>query len=160
MSGEHAVASRPASGRRATAMIVIPVLLATLVVMTARATPASAAAYCGRRQVTVVVDFTKLHGKVKSGCDRKRPANGLVALRKAGFTYAFVPRQPGFICTIDRRPSRCNGAPTSAYWSYWHARPHGRWIYSNLGAASYHPKTSWVEGWAFGRGKPPRIPPP
>lgn len=123
--------------------------------------PAAPAARCtGRTGVTVVVDFTKLRGKVKIGCSRRRPANGLVALRRAGFTYTFVPRQPGFICTIDSRPRKCNGAPATAYWSYWHARPHGRWMYSKLGAASYHPKSGWVEGWAFGKGKPPRIPPP
>jgi hypothetical protein len=83
-----------------------------------------------------------------------------VALRKAGFRFTFVPRQPGFICTINREPRKCNGAPASAYWSYWHARPHGKWKYSTLGAASYHPKSGWVEGWAFGNGKPPGISPP
>ena len=67
---------------------------------------------------------------------------------------------PGFICTIDHRPKKCNGAPVSAYWSYWHAKPHGKWSYSNLGAADYHPKPGWVEGWAFGNGKPPKISPP
>lgn len=144
-------------------MIVMSILLAAAlltIAAKAKATPAASAAYCGKRQVTVVVDFTKLHGNVKTGCDRRRPANGLVALRRAGFTYAFVPGHPGFICTIDNRPRRCNGAPASAYWSYWHARPHGRWMYSTLGAGSYHPKLGWVEGWAFGRGRPPRIPPP
>jgi hypothetical protein len=34
------------------------------------------------------------------------------------------------------------------------------WVYSKLGAASYHPKAGWVEGWAFGNGKPPGIPRP
>ena len=156
------MASRLAAGRRAASMIVMSVLLAALVVVvTARVTPAYAASgYCGKRQVTVVVDFTSFHGKIKIGCDRRRPANGLVALRKAGFTYTFVPRYPGFICTIDHRPKKCNGAPASAYWSYWHARPHGKWIYSNLGAGSYHPKLGWIEGWAFGNGKPPGISPP
>jgi hypothetical protein len=71
-----------------------------------------------------------------------------------------VPRLPGFVCTIDHLPKRCNGAPVSAYWSYWHARRHGKWTYSSLGAASYHPKAGWVEGWAFGNGKPPRMSPP
>lgn len=135
-------------------------------VVTVRATPgyaapAAPAARCaGKTGVNVVVDFTKLHGKVRIGCDHRRPANGLVALRRAGFTYTFVPRQPGFICTINHRPRKCNGAPATAYWSYWHAKPHGKWMYSKLGAGSYHPKSGWVEGWAFGKGKPPRIPPP
>jgi hypothetical protein len=116
--------------------------------------------YCGKRHVTVIVDFTHFrHGKIRTGC-AKNPRTGLAALRKEGFTYTFVPRQPGFICTINHRPRKCNGAPSSAYWSYWHARPHGKWHYSTLGAGSYHPRRGWIEGWAFGKGKPPHIPPP
>jgi hypothetical protein len=164
MTGRRALISRLAIARRRLPIIAAATLLASAAaVVTAPATPghAAAAAKCtSKKGVTVVVDFTKLHGKVKIGCDRKRPRNGLVALRKAGFTYTFVPHQPGFICTIDHRPRKCNGAPARAYWSYWHAKPHGKWKYSSLGAASYHPKSGWVEGWAFGRGKPPRIPPP
>ena len=141
-----------------------PVLLAAALVIPAAArAPAGAAATAActdKAGVTVVVDFTKLHGSVKVGCAGKRPATGLAALTQAGFSYTFVARMPGFICTIDRLPRRCNGAPASAYWSYWHARPHGKWQYSSLGAASYHPKPGWVEGWAFGSGKPPRVSPP
>lgn len=148
---------------RAVATLAVIVLLATaLVTLVVRAAPAEAAA-CGskhKKGVTVVVDFSKFHKGVRIGCDVKVPANGLVALRKAGFTYTFVPRQPGFICTIDKEPRKCNGAPAKAYWSYWHAKPHGKWIYSTLGAGSYHPKAGSVEGWAFGDGKPPHISPP
>jgi hypothetical protein len=148
---------------RALAMLAAATLLASvLVTFVARSVPAEAAA-CGskhKKGVTVVVDFRKFHKGIKIGCDPTRPANGLVALRKAGFHYTFVPRQPGFICRINREPRKCNGAPASAYWSYWHARPHGKWKYSTLGAASYHPKSGWVEGWAFGNGKPPGISPP
>ncbi|HET7014544.1 MAG TPA: hypothetical protein VFI65_11570 [Streptosporangiaceae bacterium] len=127
----------------------------------AQAARAAGAAKCsGKTGINVVVDFTKLKGKVKIGCDRKKPASGLAALTRAGFSYTFVPRQPGFICTIDRKPNKCNGAPTSAYWSYWHAKPHGKWMYSKLGAGSFHPKPGMVEGWAFGKGKPPKISPP
>ncbi len=118
------------------------------------------AKYCGKRHVTVVVDFTHFrHGKVRIGC-ASNPHTGLAALRQAGFAYAFVARQPGFICTINHRPNPCNGAPTSAYWAYWHAKNHGSWKYSQLGAASYHPKPGQVEGWAFGNTKKPRISPP
>jgi hypothetical protein len=118
------------------------------------------AKYCGKRHVTVVVDFTHFrHGKVWVRCARN-PRTGLAALRQAGFSYTFVAHQPGFICTINHRPKPCNGAPTSAYWAYWHAKHHGKWRYSNLGAASYHPKPGQVEGWAFGSGKKPRISPP
>lgn len=137
-------------------------LAVSLVAGLAGAGPASAAA-CGgahKKGVTVVVDLTRFHRGIKTGCDPSRPASGLMALRKAGFSYTFVPRQPGFICRIANEPGKCNGAPAAAYWSYWHAKPHGKWIYSTLGAASYHPKSGWVEGWAFGNGKPPRVSPP
>jgi hypothetical protein len=158
-----AARGRTGLSARVTILLSVAVLLAgTLVTFVARATPAEAAA-CGskhKKGVTVVVDFRKFHLGIKTGCDIRRPPNGLVALRKAGFSYSFVPGQPGFICTIDHRPKKCNGAPTSAYWSYWHAKPHGKWIYSKLGAASYHPRAGWVEGWAFGAGKPPGISPP
>jgi hypothetical protein len=137
-------------------------LVVVLVTLVTRTTPAGAAA-CGsgqRQGVTVVVDLTRFHRGITVGCDPSRPANGLAALTKAGFSYTFVPRLPGFICRIDSEPSTCNGAPASAYWSYWHAKPHGKWVYSTLGAASYHPASGWVEGWAFGNGKPPGISPP
>ena len=149
--------------QRAITMLAVAILLATaLVTIVARAAPAYAAA-CGsahKRGVTVVVDFRHFHGKIDVRCDAKRPATGLAALREAKFSYTFVPRQPGFICRINKKPKKCNGAPASAYWSYWHAKPHHKWIYSTLGAASYHPKSGWVEGWAFGNGKPPGISPP
>jgi hypothetical protein len=153
---------KAAATRRTAALL--SVVLATggmTVASAAGPAQAAAAAKCsGKTGINVVVDFTKLKGKVKIGCDKKKPASGLAALKRAGFSYAFVPRHPGFICTIDRRPSKCNGAPTSAYWSYWHAKPHGKWMYSKLGAGSYKPKPGTVEGWAFGKGKPPKISPP
>ena len=164
MTARHALISRLATARRRLPIIAAATLLASAAaVITAPATPgnAAAAAKCtGKKGVTVVVDFTKLHGKVKIGCARKRPANGLVALKRAGFTYTFVPRQPGFICTIDHRPGKCNGAPATAYWSYWHAKPGGTWVYSSLGAGSYNPAPGTVQGWAFGAGTAPSIPPP
>ena len=126
----------------------------------AAAAPAYAAACSGTKGVTVVVDFTKLSGKVKTACDAGNPATGLAALTGAGFTYTFVPRQPGFVCRINWKPNPCNGAPATAYWSYWHAKPDGKWVYSSTGAGSYDPAPGTVQGWAFGAGKPPRIPPP
>jgi len=150
------------AARAARVAAVAVLLAAALAAVVVRATPAAAAA-CGsahRQGVTVVIDLTRFHRGIKVGCDSARPANGLVALQKAGFSYTFVPRLPGLICRISNEPGRCNGAPASAYWSYWHARPHGKWIYSSLGAASYHPQSGWVDGWAFGKGKPPGISPP
>lgn len=112
--------------------------------------------------VTEVVDFGKLKttNKVKTGCDPANAKNGLAALKGAGFTYSFVPRYPGFVCRIDSLPKPCNGAPATAYWSYWHAKRGGKWILSQAGAGSYHPAPGSVQGWAFGAGKAPRIPPP
>jgi hypothetical protein len=147
-----------------TALAAAVFLVATLFAGGAKAAavPATACGSAHKSGVTVVVDFTKFHisKPAKVGCDPTRPSTGLVALTKAGFSYAFVPRLPGFVCTIDKEPKKCNGAPASAYWSYWHAKPGGKWVYSTAGAASYHPKSGQVEGWAFGNGKPPGISPP
>ncbi|HYT10440.1 MAG TPA: hypothetical protein VEL73_07235, partial [Mycobacteriales bacterium] len=88
------------------------------------------------------------------------PGSGLVALGGAGFSYSFVPRQPGFVCQIASLPDPCNGAPATAYWSYWHARRGGSWTYSSSGAGSYDPAPGSVEGWAFGSGAQPGIAPP
>jgi hypothetical protein len=126
----------------------------------ARAARAARVKYCGSHEITVVVDLTHFQGgKVRVGC-AKSPGSGLGALHKAGFPYSFVPRQPGFVCTIRHRPSPCNGAPASAYWAYFHARKGGKWLYSKTGAGSYHPKRGQIEGWAFGRGRKPRVSPP
>lgn len=125
------------------------------------AAPAWAAACTSKTKgVTEVVDFTKLGGKVETACDPANPATGLAALTGAGFSYAFVPRYPGFVCTIDKKPNPCNGAPASAYWSYWHAKRGGTWVYSSLGAGTYKPAPGSVQGWAFGAGKAPGIKPP
>jgi hypothetical protein len=109
--------------------------------------------------VQVVVDAAALGGAVTTRC-AGTPSSGLDALTRAGHTYAFVPRVPGMVCTIDDRPDPCNGAPSDAYWSYWHAEAGGSWTYSTRGAGSRTPPPGTVEGWAFGAGDPPRIPPP
>ena len=128
---------------------------------TVAAAPAWAAACTSTTKgVTVVVDFTKLGGKVDTACDKSNPSTGLAALTGAGFTYTFVPKYPGWVCTIDKKPNPCNGGPASAYWSYWHATRGGKWIYSQTGAGTYKPKPGTVQGWAFGAGKAPSIPPP
>jgi hypothetical protein len=154
--------------RKLGARYTIPALAALAVIATgplAAASPVIAktrvtAACIGTKGVTVVVDFTKLGGKIKTACDPTDPKTGLAALTGAGFSYTFVPRFPGFVCTINKLPNPCNGAPATAYWSYWHAKPHGKWVYSSLGAGTYNPKPGSVEGWAFGAGKPPGISPP
>jgi hypothetical protein len=147
-------------------LAMLTVVVSGLLTAQASASPAmaqtsgAAAACTGTKGVTVVVDFTKLSGKIKTACDPTDPKTGLAALTGAGFSYTFVPRVPGFVCTIDKLPDPCNGAPTTAYWSYWHAKPHGKWVYSTLGAGSYHPAAGSVQGWAFGSGQAPGITPP
>jgi hypothetical protein len=121
-----------------------------------------AACTSATKGVTVVVDFAKLKltHKVKVGCDPADPKTGLAALTGAGFTYSFVPGIPGFVCRINGLPKPCNGAPATAYWSYWHAKRGGKWVLSSVGAGSFNPAPGTVQGWAFGSGKPPRISPP
>jgi hypothetical protein len=157
------------STRRAvTALATLAVCAASPAIVTAVASPASAvtvsppaAGACkGTTGVTEVVDFTKLGGKIVVACDPGAPKTGLDALKGAGFTYSFVPKFPGFVCRIDKLPNPCNGAPADAYWSYWHAKPGGKWVFSNKGAGTYHPAQGSVQGWAFGAGKAPGMPPP
>jgi hypothetical protein len=135
-------------------------VLAAGLVVGGPAPAADAAACSGSTGVTVVVDFGSLGGGVQVGCAGGNPGSGLAALSGAGHGYTFVPRQPGLVCQIDSRPSPCNGAPTTAYWAYWHASRGGSWSYSTLGAGGYDPAPGTVEGWAFGAGRRPGIAPP
>jgi hypothetical protein len=121
-------------------------------------TPAHADGRCDG--VWVVVDATELGGPLTTRCAEGDPSSGLAALEAAGHRYTFVPRVPGMICTIDRRPDPCNGAPADAYWSYWHAEEGGSWTYASRGAGNRNPKPGTVEGWAFGSGGQPGTSPP
>ena len=127
----------------------------------AKASP-DAACKSTTKGVTVVVDFRKLKAthKIKVACDPMNPKTGLAALTGAGFTYSFVPKFPGFVCRINGLPKPCNGAPATAYWSYWHAKRGGKWVLASVGAGSFHPAPGSVQGWSFGSGKPPGISPP
>ena len=133
-------------------------LLAGAAAVAPTATPAEAVEACDG--VRVVVDAGGVDGPTSVRCAPDDPASGLEALRAAGHEYAFVPRVPGMVCTIDARPDPCNGAPADAYWSYWHAEAGGSWNYSNQGAGQRDPAPGTVEGWAFGGGDPPSVPPP
>lgn len=147
------------SGRRAAAGVAA-LLLAFAPAVTGRSPAARAAACTGTSGVTVVVDYGSLGG-TQVGCAAGDPASGLAALSGAGFGYAFVPGQPGLICTINGLPGPCNGPPpTNAYWSYWHAPAGGSWTYGSTGAGSYNPAPGTVEGWSFGAGSAPGIAPP
>ena len=120
-------------------------------------------AACPRgKGVTVVVQFGASR---TTSCAPGDPANGLAALREAGFTVTMVQRFPGAVCRINGRPAASRDAcvvmpPATAYWSYWHAKRGGKWTYSSQGAGSYNPAPSTVEGWSYGAGKPPTTPPP
>jgi len=124
------------------------------------AAPAAGGAVAACSGVAVVVDFGSLGGGARTGCFAGDPSSGLQALSGAGFSYSFVPRQPGLVCQINAKPDQCNGAPATAYWSYWHGRPGGSWTYSSTGAGGYNPAPGGVEGWSFGAGQAPGIAPP
>jgi hypothetical protein len=116
--------------------------------------------------VTVIVDDQNLgEGKLYVGCALGAQPDGVAALEHAGFelegteNYGF-----GFICRIDGEPTPAEQSckttpPASAYWSYWHGKPGGRWGYSHFGAASPESRApvNSVEGWSFGSGGAPRI---
>jgi hypothetical protein len=120
--------------------------------------PAQAEARCDG--VWVVVDAQSAGGPITTGCAAGDPANGLAALEDAGHRFTFVRPGMPMVCTIDGRPDPCNGAPSEAHWSYWHADAGGSWTYSSQGAGSRDPEPGQVEGWAFGAGDPPRVAPP
>jgi len=128
--------------------------------VTTAAPPAAAAACRGTSGVTVIADYGRTGGGIDTRCAPGDPVNGLAALTGAGLPYTFVPRQPGLVCTIKNVPDPCNGAPVGAYWSYWHLRADNTWAFSSVGAGSYNPSPGATEGWAFGNGKPPRVPRP
>jgi hypothetical protein len=153
------IATVPASRLRTTALAaVVTLALGIVTAISSTAGPAEAAQRCDG--VWVVVDASVLDGPVTSRCAPGSPRDGLAALEAAGHRYSSVPRFPGMVCTIDGRPDPCNGAPTEAYWSYWHADPGGTWRYSNRGAGAHRSDPGTVEGWAFGAGQPPRTAPP
>lgn len=110
--------------------------------------------------VIVVIDASAFGAGTSQRCVSGAPGTGLDALQAAGHSYTFVPRFDGLVCTIDRRPDPCNGAPTDAYWSYWHADQGGSWTYSTRGAGNRNPQPGTVEGWRFGSGSAPGVAPP
>ena len=123
--------------------------------------PATAAATCrGTSGVSVIVDYGTTGSGIDKRCAPGDPTSGLTTLTGASLPYTFVPRQPGLVCTINQVPDPCNGAPPTAYWSYWHLRADKTWEFSSVGAGSYNPAPGATEGWAFGKGKPPRVPRP
>jgi hypothetical protein len=144
------------------ALLSAPAIATSAVPATGTGADAAHAAHAAQRcdGVWVVVDATRLRGGISTSCAAGEPSSGLAALTAAGHDYTPVPRFPGMVCTIDGRPDPCNGAPTDAHWSYWHASAGGDWEYASRGAGSRTPPRGSVEGWAFGAGQPPGRPPP
>jgi hypothetical protein len=108
----------------------------------------------------MIVDGRLAGGSLRTGCATGDPRSGLAALTGAGFTYAFVPRQPGQVCQIDGLPE-CSRNGGDTYWSYWH-RTKGThtWVYSGEGAATYDPEPGDTEAWVWqegGKRPPPDI---
>ena len=119
--------------------------------------PAAAAT---RPCVGMIVDGRLAGGSLRTGCATGDPRSGLAALTDAGFSYAFVPRQPGQVCQIDGFPA-CSRNGSDTYWSYWHrAKGSHRWVYSGEGAATYDPDPGDTEAWVWqegGKRTPPDI---
>jgi len=110
--------------------------------------------------VGMIVDGRLAGGSLRTGCATGDPRSGLAALTDAGFSYAFVPRQPGQVCQIDGFPA-CSRNGSDTYWSYWHrAKGSHRWVYSGEGAATYDPDPGDTEAWVWqegGKRTPPDI---
>jgi hypothetical protein len=124
--------------------------------VTLSARPAAAAEPC----VGVIVDARLLGGGVSTGCATGDPDTGLEALTKAGYGYAFVPRQPGLVCQINGAPE-CSRTSIDTYWSYWYrAKGSSTWVYASQGAGSHDPPPGSTEAWVWqdgGRRRPPDI---
>jgi hypothetical protein len=129
----------------------------TLVLGPTAPVPAAAAT---RPCVGMVVDGRLAGGSLRTGCAPGDPGSGLEALTDAGFSYAFVPRQPGQVCQIDGLPE-CSRNGSDTYWSYWHrAKGSHGWVYSGEGAATYDPEPGDTEAWVWqegGKRTPPDI---
>lgn len=110
--------------------------------------------------VGVIVDGRIYGGALTYSCAKGDPSSGLEALRLAGYSYAFVPRQPGLVCQINGKPA-CSDTSTTSYWSYWHRAPgSSTWVYSSKGAGSYDPANGSTEAWVWqqgGKQTPPSI---
>lgn len=118
--------------------------------------PAAADQAC----VGVVVDARLAGGGLSTGCADGDPDSGLEALSKAGYSYAFVPRFPGLVCSINGQPE-CSRTSSTTYWSYWYREPgSSTWVYSSLGAGNRDPAPGGMEAWVWqegGRRQPPDV---
>ena len=85
--------------------------------------------------------------------------SALDATQAAGFVTEFRPGFPGMVCVIDGLPDPCNGAPATAYWSYWQVKD-GDWAYASVGAGADPAPVDTVFAWAYGSGQAPVAAPP
>jgi len=112
--------------------------------------------------VTVIVEYTR--GTIERGCAPGHPANGLAALRAAGFAVDGTAQYgDAFVCRIDGNPSDqpCTSTPPgNAYWAYSHARASDTgWTYWTVGATESHPQPGSIDAWAFGADVRPSVSP-
>ncbi|GAB2895931.1 hypothetical protein [Streptomyces mayteni] len=149
----------PRAGVRAAVLGALLALLTAFLPAGARAAAPSLAGTAGfcpdAGGVTVVVDFRELGGGRVVRCAPGGQADGLAALRDAGFQVNGTSRWgDSFVCRINNRPAPesepcVDTPPASAYWSYWHADNGGSWTYSQLGATYRTPPEGSFEGWSF-----------
>ncbi len=147
--------------RRLGAALLAPVLLGGAgSVGLALLGPAAPVVAAAKPCVAVVVDGRLAGGDLRTACAAGDPDSGLEALTAAGFSYAFVPRQPGQVCQVDGFPE-CSRNSADTYWSYWWRAPgSSRWVYATEGAGSHDPVPGAVEAWVWqegGRRQPPDI---
>ncbi len=106
--------------------------------------------------VTVVVDFTALADVIEVGCALGVQADGLTALRNAGFgVNVDSGAYPSTVCTLD-------GVPTQGYpycwtgggtWAYWTSNGTTEWSYAVAGAAGVGAlPIGRVQGWSWTQG--------
>lgn len=159
-TSDHRPPTPVVGGAVALAVLALSSVLAlsgvALTALTLGARPAVAAEPC----VGVLVDARLLGGSVSTGCAQGDPDSGLEALTLAGYSYAFVPRQPGLVCQINGDPE-CSATSTDTYWSYWYrAKGSSTWVYASRGAGSHDPAPGSTEAWVWqdgGRREPPDI---
>ncbi len=114
--------------------------------------------------VVLAVDFGHWGGPLLRSCG-STPTTGYTLLHQGGWTTTGTQHDgPALVCRIGysgyqggkQYPTAADDPcvltpPVTAQWSYWHADPgQNTWTYSQLGAASYHPKPGSVDLWTFG----------
>jgi hypothetical protein len=142
--------------------LAIAVLVASGFIAFANGARAATSACTRSSGVTVIVEYTR--GTIERGCAPGHPANGLAALRAAGFAVDGTAQYgDAFVCRIDGNPSDqpCTSTPpANAYWAYSHARAtDAGWTYWSVGASESDPQPGSIDAWAFGADVRPSVSP-